>query len=216
MAVVQRGLLKMIMASRLRSKRRLTTQHRGHPGDVAAARIACSPENSCDDQVPAIKQATVDHANLGSSSNAPVAVLASTIPLPDKPWRAAAQPNTKAFFGESISNPKYAILAIESVAGVAYDLAAIAPLAPDQFGFTAIPDPRCSPRHPNSHGQNLDDGQECSWAPAGSTALCQWAVDSPLARLTHQCHCRAPLSFKIRKPSHIRTNGKIRRACRLR
>jgi len=36
-------------------------------------------------------------------------------------WRAAIQPNTKAFFGESISNPKNDILDIEGVAGVAHE-----------------------------------------------------------------------------------------------
>jgi O-acetylhomoserine (thiol)-lyase len=36
-------------------------------------------------------------------------------------WRAAIQQNTKAFFGESISNPKNDILDIEGVAGVAHE-----------------------------------------------------------------------------------------------
>ncbi|MFM1917939.1 MAG: O-acetylhomoserine (thiol)-lyase [Actinomycetota bacterium] len=37
-------------------------------------------------------------------------------------WRAAVQPNTKAFFGESISNPKNDVLDIEGVARVAHDV----------------------------------------------------------------------------------------------
>ena len=37
-------------------------------------------------------------------------------------WRAAARPNTKAFFGESVSNPKNDILDIEGVAGVAHEV----------------------------------------------------------------------------------------------
>ena len=37
-------------------------------------------------------------------------------------WRAAVRPNTKAFFGESISNPKNDLLDIEGVAGVAHEL----------------------------------------------------------------------------------------------
>ncbi len=43
---------------------------------------------------------------------------------PDDPesWRAAVQPNTKLFFGESISNPKNDILDIESVARVAHEV----------------------------------------------------------------------------------------------
>ncbi len=36
-------------------------------------------------------------------------------------WRAAVRPNTKAFFGETISNPKQDILDIEGVAGVAHE-----------------------------------------------------------------------------------------------
>ncbi len=42
---------------------------------------------------------------------------------PDDPdaWRAAAQPNTKAFFGESIGNPRIDILDIAAVAEVAHE-----------------------------------------------------------------------------------------------
>ncbi|TEX49356.1 MAG: bifunctional o-acetylhomoserine/o-acetylserine sulfhydrylase [Actinomycetales bacterium mxb001] len=37
-------------------------------------------------------------------------------------WRAAARPNTKAFYGESIANPKNDILDIAGVAGVAHEI----------------------------------------------------------------------------------------------
>ena len=37
-------------------------------------------------------------------------------------WRRAVQPNTKAFFGETISNPKNDILDIEGLAGVAHEV----------------------------------------------------------------------------------------------
>ncbi|WP_062465996.1 bifunctional o-acetylhomoserine/o-acetylserine sulfhydrylase [Demequina maris] len=42
---------------------------------------------------------------------------------PDDPdsWREAVRPNTKAFFGESISNPKQDLLDIEAVAAVAHE-----------------------------------------------------------------------------------------------
>jgi O-acetylhomoserine (thiol)-lyase len=42
---------------------------------------------------------------------------------PDDPqsWRQAVRPNTKAFFGETISNPKNDILDIETVAGIAHE-----------------------------------------------------------------------------------------------
>lgn len=48
----------------------------------------------------------------------------SFVENPDDPesWRAAAKPNTKAFFGESISNPQQDVLDIEAVAGVAHDI----------------------------------------------------------------------------------------------
>ncbi len=36
-------------------------------------------------------------------------------------WRAAVQPNTKVFYGETIANPKSEILDIEGVAGVAHE-----------------------------------------------------------------------------------------------
>ncbi|MCR6711842.1 MAG: bifunctional o-acetylhomoserine/o-acetylserine sulfhydrylase [Demequina sp.] len=43
---------------------------------------------------------------------------------PDDPneWRKASRPNTKAFFGESISNPKQDLLDIEAVADVAHEV----------------------------------------------------------------------------------------------
>ncbi|HEX5511217.1 MAG TPA: bifunctional o-acetylhomoserine/o-acetylserine sulfhydrylase [Actinomycetales bacterium] len=37
-------------------------------------------------------------------------------------WRAAARPNTKAFFGETIANPQQDVLDIEAVAAVAHDI----------------------------------------------------------------------------------------------
>ena len=43
---------------------------------------------------------------------------------PDDPesWRAAAKPNTKAFFGESVANPKSDVLDVEAVAKVAHEV----------------------------------------------------------------------------------------------
>jgi len=43
-------------------------------------------------------------------------------PADPQSWREAVQPNTKAFFGESISNPKNDILDIEAVATVAHEV----------------------------------------------------------------------------------------------
>ncbi|GAA2543204.1 bifunctional o-acetylhomoserine/o-acetylserine sulfhydrylase [Mycolicibacterium diernhoferi] len=47
----------------------------------------------------------------------------SFVDNPDDPdsWRAAVRPNTKAFFGETISNPQIDILDIPAVAAVAHD-----------------------------------------------------------------------------------------------
>ena len=42
-------------------------------------------------------------------------------PADPESWRAAVRPNTKAFFGESIANPKSDVLDIEAVARVAHD-----------------------------------------------------------------------------------------------
>ena len=48
----------------------------------------------------------------------------SFVENPDDPqsWRAAVRPNTKVFFGESISNPKNDVLDIEAVAAVAHSV----------------------------------------------------------------------------------------------
>ena len=48
----------------------------------------------------------------------------SFVENPDDPesWRAASRPNTKAFFAESISNPKQDVLDIEAVAAVAHEV----------------------------------------------------------------------------------------------
>jgi len=45
-----------------------------------------------------------------------------TDPGDPEAWRAAVRPNTKAFFGETISNPKNDFLDIERVAGVAHEV----------------------------------------------------------------------------------------------
>jgi O-acetylhomoserine (thiol)-lyase len=39
-------------------------------------------------------------------------------------WRAAVQPNTKLFYGESIGNPKIDVLDIAAVAEAAHELPA--------------------------------------------------------------------------------------------
>jgi O-acetylhomoserine (thiol)-lyase len=51
-------------------------------------------------------------------------ISVSFVSDPDDPaaWRAAAQDNTKAFYGETIANPRSDILDIESVSAVAHEL----------------------------------------------------------------------------------------------
>ena len=51
-------------------------------------------------------------------------ITVSFVDNPDDPasWRAAVRPNTKAFFGESIANPKNDILDIEAVSAVAHEV----------------------------------------------------------------------------------------------
>ena len=52
-----------------------------------------------------------------------IGISVSFVKDPDDPasWREAVTPRTKAFFGETISNPKQDILDIEAVAGVAHE-----------------------------------------------------------------------------------------------
>jgi len=52
-----------------------------------------------------------------------IGINVSFVKDPDDPasWREAVTPRTKAFFGETISNPKQDILDIEAVAGVAHE-----------------------------------------------------------------------------------------------
>ena len=53
-----------------------------------------------------------------------IGIEVSFVENPDDPqsWRAAARENTKAFFGETIANPKQDLLDIEAVAAVAHDI----------------------------------------------------------------------------------------------
>ncbi|UXA19153.1 bifunctional o-acetylhomoserine/o-acetylserine sulfhydrylase [Mycobacterium sp. SMC-4] len=62
--------------------------------------------------------------NLFHYSLPKLGIEVSFVDNPDDPdsWRAAVQPNTKAFFAETISNPQIDVLDIPSVAGVAHDV----------------------------------------------------------------------------------------------
>ncbi|WP_422749246.1 bifunctional o-acetylhomoserine/o-acetylserine sulfhydrylase [Mycobacterium sp. WMMD1722] len=61
--------------------------------------------------------------NLFHYTLAKLGIEVSFVDDPDDPasWRAAVRPNTKAFFGETISNPKIDVLDIPSVAAVAHE-----------------------------------------------------------------------------------------------
>ncbi len=62
--------------------------------------------------------------NLLHYTLAKLGITTTFVENPDDPesWRAAVQPNTKLFFGESIANPKNDILDIEAVAKVAHEV----------------------------------------------------------------------------------------------
>jgi len=62
--------------------------------------------------------------NLFHHSLPKLGITVSFVEDPDdlESWRAAVRPNTKAFFGETISNPKQDVLDIEGVARVAHEV----------------------------------------------------------------------------------------------
>jgi O-acetylhomoserine (thiol)-lyase len=62
--------------------------------------------------------------NLLHYTLAKLGITTTFVENPDDPesWRAAVQPNTKLFFGESIANPKNDVLDIEAVAKVAHEV----------------------------------------------------------------------------------------------
>lgn len=62
--------------------------------------------------------------NLFSQTLSKLGIEVSFVENPDDPasWRAAVKPNTKAFFGESIANPRNDLLDIRAVADVAHEV----------------------------------------------------------------------------------------------
>ena len=71
-------------------------------------------------------------------------ITVSFVDNPDDPtsWRAAVRPNTKAFFGETIANPKNDILDIEAVAAVAHEVGVplvVDNIVRDALGISARP-----------------------------------------------------------------------------
>ena len=93
-------------------------------------------------------------------STTPSRSWASTVTFVDDPddpeaWRAAVRPNTKAFFAETISNPKHDILDIEGVAAVAHEVGV--PLIVDNTVATPVPDPadRVGRRHRGALGDQV-------------------------------------------------------------
>lgn len=62
--------------------------------------------------------------NLFSQTLSKLGIEVSFVENPDDPesWRAAVQPNTKAFFGETIANPRNDLLDIAAVAAVAHEV----------------------------------------------------------------------------------------------
>ncbi len=62
--------------------------------------------------------------NLFSQTLSKLGIEVTFVPNPDDPasWRAAVRPNTKAFFGETIANPRNDLLDIAAVAEVAHSV----------------------------------------------------------------------------------------------
>ncbi len=62
--------------------------------------------------------------NLFSQTLSKLGIDVTFVDNPDDPasWRAAVQPNTKAFFGETIANPRNDLLDIQAVADVAHEV----------------------------------------------------------------------------------------------
>lgn len=62
--------------------------------------------------------------NLFSQTLSKLGIAVTFVENPDDPasWRAAVRPNTKAFFGESIANPRNDLLDISAVADVAHEV----------------------------------------------------------------------------------------------
>ncbi len=84
-------------------------------------------------------------------------------------WRAAARPNTKVFFGESISNPKGNVLDIEAVAKVAHEVGV--PLLVDN----TIPTPYVV--RPIEHGADIVTHSATKYLGGHGTSIAGVIVD---------------------------------------
>jgi O-acetylhomoserine (thiol)-lyase len=85
-------------------------------------------------------------------------------------WKAAIKPNTKAFFGETIANPKSEILDIEGIAGVAHE-----------FGVPLIVDNTVATPYvlrPLEHGADVVVHSATKYLGGHGTAIAGVIVDS--------------------------------------
>lgn len=85
-------------------------------------------------------------------------------------WRAAARPNTKLFYGETISNPKIEILDIEAVANVAHELGV--PLVVDNTVATPFL------LRPIEHGADIVVHSATKYLGGHGTAIAGAIIDS--------------------------------------
>ena len=84
-------------------------------------------------------------------------------------WRAAARPNTKLFFGETIGNPRSNVLDLAGVAGVAHEVGV--PLAVDN----TVPTPYLS--RPLEHGADIVVHSATKYLGGHGTAIAGVVVD---------------------------------------
>ena len=91
----------------------------------AATTLALLNIAEAGDHIVSSSSALRRHRTTCSSTPSPSSASRSRfVEDPHRPeaWRAAVRPNTKAFFGETIANPKAELLDIEAVAAVAHEV----------------------------------------------------------------------------------------------
>ncbi len=107
-------------------------------------------------------------------------------------WRAAARPNTKLFFGETIGNPRSNVLDIEGVAGVAHEVGV--PLVVDN----TVPTPYLA--RPLEHGADIVVHSATKYLGGHGTAIAGVVVDG--GRFDFGAHAERFASFHEPDPSY--------------
>jgi O-acetylhomoserine (thiol)-lyase len=107
-------------------------------------------------------------------------------------WRAAARPNTKLFFGETIGNPRSNVLDIEGVAGVAHEVGV--PLVVDN----TVPTPYLA--RPLEHGADIVVHSATKYLGGHGAAIAGVVVDG--GRFDFGAHADRFASFNEPDPSY--------------